>query len=271
MLVSTTAITSRPPAAPPKTAARPDIAHRAAASRPAGLCALAWAIRLYRRRVSGRGPLRRVTCSFHAAESCSAYGLRVSEEVATGLGQALGLIRRRLRSCGDVAIVRFPDGPDHPHGALAWGALHDRPISEVATELADAGERPDSCALVVSSRALVAAWRGDAVDAARCRVALTRLAVAPPRVVVRPGPATVRWLRHRVATRAGAGVALAVLLVLTVPALAAAAALALIAILTVVTTGPALRRLRRTSRHLRVAGLGRPGWPATGPRRPVHL
>lgn len=236
-----------------------------------GRRALAWAIRGYRRHLSGRGPLRNVTCSFHAAESCSAYGLRATEELAGSTREALALIGRRLRTCGDVALVRFPDTLDRPRGALAWGPLHDRPIAEVAATLDRGGERADSCAFVMASRAAVARWRGDGVDLVRCRLALERLAVPVPRLVVRPGPATLAWLRRRITRRAAAGALVGALALLAFSGPAAIAALVAVALATAAATTRARRRLRSYRRQVAVAELARPGWPTPSPSATTPL
>ncbi|MCW5807069.1 MAG: membrane protein insertion efficiency factor YidD, partial [Deltaproteobacteria bacterium] len=84
--------------------------------------ALAAAIRAYRRWLSGRGPLRGVSCTFARCESCSAYGLRVAREAPTA-AHAIRLIRRRLRRCRDASVYALaaPGGG----AALAWGADHE--------------------------------------------------------------------------------------------------------------------------------------------------
>ncbi len=77
------------------------------------------AILYYRRRLSGRGPLRRVTCTFGRCESCSAYGLRVVRHHAHGLLHAMRLIFGRIRRCRTSSVHRRND-------ALLWGEDYDR-------------------------------------------------------------------------------------------------------------------------------------------------
>jgi len=84
-----------------------------------GRRALELAILYYRRRLSGRGPLRRVTCTFDRCESCSAYGLRVVRHHARGLLHAMRLILGRIRRCRTSSVHRH-------HDALLWGEDYDR-------------------------------------------------------------------------------------------------------------------------------------------------
>lgn len=120
--------------------------------------ALAAAIRGYRRWLSGRGPLARVRCSFHASESCSAFGLRAATS-APSTWQAVGRIRRRLRRCRDVSLYALPG--EHGRHVLGWGADHDRDLDELRAELARDDESPAARALILTARELVARWRSD--------------------------------------------------------------------------------------------------------------
>ncbi|MCA9685398.1 MAG: membrane protein insertion efficiency factor YidD [Myxococcales bacterium] len=106
----------------------------------------------YRRFLSGRGPLRRVRCTFEACESCSAFGLRACEE-ADGFMAALRRIRARLRRCGGAAVFRDDDG------ALSWGLLYDEP-EDLPRALAEAGELAVSEAAILRMAARVARARG---------------------------------------------------------------------------------------------------------------
>lgn len=108
-------------------------------------------IHFYRRRLSGRGPLQRVVCTFQHAESCSAYGLRIAQHYGTW--RALRLIRARLRRCSHAAVYRLPNG-------LGWGPLYDRPAAEIVDELANANEASASRAVVFASGNAVARARG---------------------------------------------------------------------------------------------------------------
>ena len=152
------------------------------------LRALVWLITLYRRWLSGRGPLRRVQCSFAAEESCSAYGLRVAHEAHTARA-AIGRIARRLRRCREACLVR--DGR-----TLTWATIHDRPPSELIAEMQRDGELEPAIARMLTTRRAVAVHRGDDAAVGACAAALP----GKPRVVVRQ-PRARRW-RHRVAVLA---------------------------------------------------------------------
>ena len=108
-------------------------------------------IRFYRRHCSGRGPLRRLTCTFCASESCSAYALRVAANVATSLPEAVRLIRGRLRRCGQASLYCLPDG-------FGWGESFDD--NDLEANMLQAHELPGTVALVLRSAALVARQRG---------------------------------------------------------------------------------------------------------------
>src|SRR5262245_40460228 len=99
-----------------------------------GRGALERAIELYRRHVSGRGPLRRVTCTFGRCESCSAYGLRVVREHARSLPHALRLIFARIGRCRSASVYRHAS-------ALSWGESYDR-LDALDDEAAHAHEQP---------------------------------------------------------------------------------------------------------------------------------
>lgn len=150
---------------------------------------------LYRALLSGRGPLRRVRCSFHGTESCSAYGLRRARE-ARGVLRAVGDIRRRLRRCREVAVYR--DGR-----ALAWGEALDACPGALDGALRAAGELPASRALVLRTRAVVADYLGDTGAAADCRRRASELAPEPSAIVVR-GPRAARK-RDRIRNLLAAG------------------------------------------------------------------
>ena len=139
-------------------------------------------IRAYRRWLSGRGPLRRVRCTFdagHGGESCSAFGLRAAEE-APGVRVALGRIRRRIRRCGGVSLFAL-DAPDGTR-ALGWGHDHDRPLAELVAD----GEGEAARSLVLSSREVAARWRGHLADIAAARA--LRSDAAPLRPALRGMP-----------------------------------------------------------------------------------
>ena len=137
--------------------------------------ALALAIRGYRRWLSGRGPLRRVRCTFHHNESCSAFGLRSAHE-APSLRSALGRIRRRLRRCRDASLFAL-DGAGGR--ALGWGAAHERALPELVAELTADREQAAAQATVLGARLTVARWRGDLLDAVAVTDALRELPRVP--------------------------------------------------------------------------------------------
>jgi hypothetical protein len=145
--------------------------------------ALVAAILFYRRRLSGRGPLRKVRCTFGHCESCSAYGLRAAREAPT-VREAIGRIRRRLRRCRDASVYALvaPDGGR----ALAWGDDLDRPIDELIASLETADELPPARATVLAAREAVARWRGDLVD--RMAVAAHRRGLPRASLMIRPAP-----------------------------------------------------------------------------------
>jgi putative component of membrane protein insertase Oxa1/YidC/SpoIIIJ protein YidD len=127
---------------------------------------LAGLIRVYRRWISGRGPLRAVRCSFAGGESCSAFGLRATAEAPTARA-ALGRILRRLGRCRDACLLG--DGK-----TLSWAALHDRPVDRIVDEMRCDGERAPAITRMLGTRRLVAMWRGE-------RAVTRRLArIAPP-------------------------------------------------------------------------------------------
>lgn len=110
-------------------------------------------IRGYRRFLSGRGPLARVTCSFARSESCSAYGLRVTTE-SQGTMEALRLIRQRLARCGRASLYKSQDD-------LAFGELYDDlDPSRFYASLAAARESPESVALLARGAAQCALLMG---------------------------------------------------------------------------------------------------------------
>ena len=195
--------------------------------------ALAAAIRGYRRWLSGRGPLARVRCSFHASESCSAFGLRAAT-TAPSTWQAVARIRRRLRRCRDVSVYALPG--EHGRHVLGWGADHDRDLDELCAELARDGESPAAQALVLAARGLVARWRSDPLELAALRPLRHDL---PPSAVSLRAPPPPR--RVRIAP-------LAVILALIVAVAFVAPCAAVAALL--LTTGLA-RRSRRARLSLR--------------------
>jgi putative component of membrane protein insertase Oxa1/YidC/SpoIIIJ protein YidD len=165
---------------------------------------LAFAIRSYRRFISGRGPLRRVCCTFASTESCSAYGLRAVEEVATSFPHALGLVRSRLRACRRMSIYRFSSG-------LGWERDHDRSPAELVALLEARGERADTIAQVLAARTAIAKWRGERAELAAARPIA---ATAKHRIGVRAGDAAI--LRHHQVKWRGVTLVVLAALVLTI-------------------------------------------------------
>lgn len=143
---------------------------------------LLWWIVFYRRRISGRGPMRRVRCTFHHGETCSAFGLRVARE-SPSFRVAWGRIRRRLKRCRNASIydVSAPGGPR----ALGWGTDHERPLDELLAELTADTEGPQARATVLAARLAVARFRGDLIDLAQ--VAPHRALLPPAQLVLRNG------------------------------------------------------------------------------------
>ena len=144
-----------------------------------GRRALSLAIRGYRRWLSGRGPLRRVSCTFASTESCSAYGLRAVDEIATSLPHAIGLVRARVRACRHASVYRFANG-------LGWERAHDEAPSEIARSMVARGERADTVAQVIAARMMVAKWRGEREAYAHARSLASPI---PARDVESPIPA----------------------------------------------------------------------------------
>lgn len=149
-------------------------------------------IRLYRRRISGRGPLRRVRCTFHHCESCSAYGLRVAQQ-APSVWVAVRLLRRRLRRCGSAALYRNERG-------WLWGELYDDvdDAEELVALLRSEQELPQTREAVLRAAVQVAAARG---DRAACRRLERHLGPEPARLVVRRASVMQRTLQRRAVAR----------------------------------------------------------------------
>jgi putative component of membrane protein insertase Oxa1/YidC/SpoIIIJ protein YidD len=213
------------------------------------------AIRGYRRWLSGRGPLRRVACTFATTESCSAYGLRAVDEVATSLRHALALVRARIDACRCTSIYRFGER------GLGWEREHERDPEELARLLERRGERPETIAQVLAAREAVARWRGD--HPALVAVLHARAARPPARhpIPVRPGDATIARYRRGVAR----GVVLATLaLVVAVLAAIAAPRFAVPALVPLAGAAFLAARAQRSAHRLirqRVAaGFVRPRW-----------
>jgi putative component of membrane protein insertase Oxa1/YidC/SpoIIIJ protein YidD len=119
-------------------------------------------IRFYRRRLSGRGPFRRVRCTFEGLESCSAFAERIVQETPSAW-TAMRRILRRLRRCRHLSLYQLKDGK------LGWGSDYDTALGGVCVEeaarqmdsaLAADGEGTRVRASVVRATALVAAAAG---------------------------------------------------------------------------------------------------------------
>ena len=203
---------------------------------------LALAIRAYRRYASGRGPLRRVCCTFATTESCSAYGLRAVEELAGSLPEALRLVRARMHACRRTSIYRFTAG-------LGWERDHELPPAELAHVLEARGERADTIAQVLAARTVVARWRGERAEYAAAKRIATP---AQHRIPVRGGDAAIT--QHRRAMRRGLAFAVlaAVAIVVSVWALVPLVA-ALVATVNARTSAHRLEQQRVAAKFLRPA------------------
>lgn len=225
-----------------------------------GKALAAAAIRAYQRRLSGRGPLRRVACGFAGTESCSHYGLRAVEELASSLPAALRAIHARLSDCRDLSLYRFGAG------GLGWGRGHEAEPAALAAALAERGERPTSIDHALAAREAVARWRGEAAEAAAAR--RLRGGRATPPLRVRPGDAAIRRLRRRGAAAAAAVAVVAVALPWT-PALAAVAA-AVAGIAAALSAAAARGAARRLERQRVAAAFRRPAVPVTREAARLH-
>ncbi|HUQ01479.1 MAG TPA: hypothetical protein VM261_03240 [Kofleriaceae bacterium] len=222
--------------------------------------ALVLAIRGYRRWISGRGPLRRVRCTFdHRAsdrddgaatgESCSAFGLRAAME-SPSARVAWGRIRRRIQRCGEISLFAL-DAPDGTR-ALGWGADHDRSLAELHAELVADGEHALARAQVLSAREASARWRGDLADAVTARA--LRGELAPVRPQLRRMPSLSLLARALVWRVLAAALVITCAATLVAPlAGAATAALALLPFAAI--TRRHLARRARLARQARSAAL----------------
>lgn len=208
--------------------------------------ALVLGIRGYRRWLSGRGPLRRVRCTFHDSESCSAFGLRAAQE-APDARAAWGRIRRRIRRCGGASLFAL-DAPDGTR-ALGWGEDHDRPLAELHAELAADGERDIARAQVLCAREVAARWRGDVADLVSARTLRGELAAIRPSLRrIPPLALLARALAWRV---------VAAVIVVAIAAMYSRLAAVILAILATLAVLPVVaisrRHLARRARLLRQA------------------
>ncbi len=148
----------------------------------------------YRRRLSGRGPLARVGCTFAHTESCSAYGLRVALE-ARSLLDAVWLILARLRRCGTASLYEQP-------GGISWGeAFDDCDPADLDARLVTALETEKTRALMHRSAGLVAVRCGRRGDAREHLARAAALSDTSPRPCVRRSPRLARSLRARLHRR----------------------------------------------------------------------
>ncbi|MGE0328034.1 MAG: hypothetical protein AB7K71_23575 [Polyangiaceae bacterium] len=153
--------------------------------RGAVLRSLELAIRGYRRWGSGKGPLRRVRCSFEQTESCSAFGLRMSREAASAR-TALRLIRARIAACGD-GCVHVPVGSmkesarKRTEPKVYWGPLYDRLDAAESQELLSR-ELPSTRAAMSRASSLAQHPKGHRLSSDQLRQLL-----GSPRVILRAG------------------------------------------------------------------------------------
>ena len=154
-----------------------------------GQGALLWLIRGYRRYLSGRGPLRRVSCTFSRCESCSAYGLRVVSE-CDSLFAAIRLLRGRLRRCGEASLFRTKE-------ALLWGELYqEREPAALEASLLAARESPGAIRATLLQAARVARFQGEPL---RAKTLLQKTTQYPTQgeLLVRRGDGILQALRVR--------------------------------------------------------------------------
>lgn len=138
---------------------------------PASARALTWALTIYRARLSGRGPLRRVRCTFEHTETCGAYGLRVSRNLA--VRASVALIARRIGRCGALSLYR-----DRERDAWLWHEQHEALDAEALdADLERSRELGSTRAAVLRANALVGRELGDARRVAACRQRLAALPV----------------------------------------------------------------------------------------------
>lgn len=131
---------------------------------------LIFGIELYRRYLSGKGPLKKVACTFHKTESCSAYGLRIAKE-SQSLPAALQKIRGRLSRCGAASLFRG-EGQ-----TLVWGELYDEEDPALfEKELVAQSESKESIRAGLLHAARVAKFQG---DVSRCKDLLQRAKAYP--------------------------------------------------------------------------------------------
>ncbi len=148
----------------------------------------------YRRRISGRGPLSGVRCTFAETESCSAYGLRMAIE-ARSLLQALRLIVGRIGRCGNASLYELPDG-------VSWGEAYDDCVpATLEANLTAARESARSRALMHRSAGLIAVRCGRRADAQDHLTRAAALCESSPRPCVRRTTRLARSLRARLYRR----------------------------------------------------------------------
>ena len=177
---------------------------------------------VYRRHVSGRGPLRAVRCSFGATESCSTYGLRVATTPGRTLRDSIAKIRARLRRCHDCSVYVARDG------ALRWGADFDD-LERVDDRAQRAEELPRTRGALLRAAIALARRRGRPV-VQRLRVQLRRLRLPPDareRLPLRSADAHLRARAIATTLRVALGVVIALVVASMSWVLAAAVAMAL--------------------------------------------
>lgn len=185
------------------------------------------AISWYRRHVSGRGPLRRVTCTFGRCESCSAYGLRVVREHARSLPHALRLVFGRIRRCRTASV-------HHHEHALSWGEDYDRGEA-IDDDAVLAHEQPRTRGALLWAAIGVARYRGQRRLVQRLAERLRALpgaVIEGARLPLRDGRRLrehlrARWLRRLVvpAFLVGLGLVLPLVLAAVILAVGVAAAI----------------------------------------------
>lgn len=181
--------------------------------------------------------MRKVCCTFASTESCSAYGLRATRDLARSLPEAMRLVRARVRACRGSSIYRFETG-------LGWERDHEHAPAALARTLLARGERSDTIAQVIAARMAIAKWRGER-DA-------FRPVRAPHPIPVRAGDAAIR--HHRQTTRRVAALVLVAFVLLFVSLVAIVPlALGAVAIANARTSARRLEQQRVASTFLRPA------------------
>jgi putative component of membrane protein insertase Oxa1/YidC/SpoIIIJ protein YidD len=167
-------------------------------------CVLLAVIRFYRRHLSGRGPLRRVRCTFAGLESCSAYGERIVQETPSAW-MAMRRILRRLRRCRHLSLYHLKDGK------FGWGCDYDVALGGVCVE--EAARRMDSALAAdgEGTRVRTSVVRATLLVATAVGQTVAPAAGSSPLPLIRSGTAVQQLFAQRQRQRMLASVAAAAL------------------------------------------------------------